>query len=65
MKPWHVSGKQSIGKVHVCNIPYNGKVWQALNLANWLLVDIGKILIWRSVFLAPYIGAHASILASF
>ena len=24
-------------------IPYSGKVWQALNLANWLLVVIGKI----------------------
>ena len=23
-------------------IPYSGKIWRALNLANWLLVGIGK-----------------------
>ena len=38
-----------------------GKVWRALNLANWLSVGISEVLIWRSEFLSPYIGARAII----
>ena len=34
---------------------YGGKIWQALNLANWLSVGtcIGGFNIWRSELLAP------------
>ena len=43
------------------SIPYSGKIWRALNLVNWLSVGIGEFLIWRSEFLAPYIGMHSMI----
>ena len=46
-------GDASVEKDEVGRLSYSGKLWQALNLANWLSVVISEVLIWRSEFLAP------------
>ena len=36
------------------HIPYSGKIWQALNLANWRKTTINEY--WRNLNLAIYTG---------
>ena len=49
------------GSSGIIILPYSRKIWRALNLANWLSVGIGELLIWQSEFLAPYIDTHTII----
>ena len=44
-------------------IPYSGKLWRTLNLANWLSECTGEILIWK--FQMPYVYNSIYVMLSF